>query len=33
MVLTYVRFPVPLRNVEDQLCKCGINICHDTVLL
>jgi len=30
-VLMYVRFPLSLRNVEDLLHKCGIDICHESV--
>jgi putative transposase len=30
VVLTYVRFPVSLRNVEDLLFERGIDICHET---
>lgn len=33
MVLMYVRFPLSLRNVEDLLFECGIDICHETVRL
>lgn len=32
-VLTYVRFPLSLRNVEDLLFERGINVCHETVRL
>ena len=31
VVLMYVRFPLSLRNVEDLLFECGIDICHETV--
>jgi putative transposase len=31
LVLTYVRFPLSLRNVEDLLVGRGIDICHETV--
>ena len=27
----YIRFPLSLRNVEDMLFECGIDICHETV--
>jgi putative transposase len=30
-VIMYVRFPLPLRNVEDLLHKRGIDISHETV--
>lgn len=30
-VMMYVRFPLSLRNVEDLLHECGIDICHETV--
>ena len=30
-VLMHVRFPLPLRNVEDLLHERGINVCHETV--
>jgi len=30
-VMMYVRFPLSLRNVEDQLHERGIDICHETV--
>ena len=33
LVLTYVRFPLSLRNVEDLLFKPVIDICHETVRL
>ena len=33
VVLMYVRFPLPLRNVEDLLFERGIDICHETVRL
>jgi len=28
VVMMYVRFPLSLRNVEDQLAERGIDICH-----
>jgi putative transposase len=31
VVMTYVRFPLSLRHVEDLLAKRGIDICHETV--
>jgi putative transposase len=30
-VITYVRYPLSLRNVEDLLHERGIDICHETV--
>ena len=30
-VMMYVRFPLSLRNVEDQLHECGIDVSHETV--
>ncbi|WP_082649302.1 hypothetical protein [Ruegeria atlantica] len=30
-VMMYVRFPLSLRNVEDLLHECGIEISHETV--
>jgi putative transposase len=30
-VLTYVRFPLSLRNVEDLLHERGIDVCHETI--
>ncbi len=30
-VMMYVRFPLSLRNVEDLLHECGIDITHETV--
>ena len=30
-VMLYVRFPLSLRNVEDLLHECGIDISHETV--
>ena len=33
VVLTYVRYPLSLRNVEDLLFERGIDICHETVRL
>lgn len=32
-VMMYVRFPLPLRNVEDLLFERGIDVCHETVRL
>ena len=32
-VMMYVRFPVPLRNVEDLLHERGIDVCHETIRL
>ena len=29
-VLTYIRFPLSLRNVEDLLFERGIDLCHET---
>jgi putative transposase len=29
----YVKYPLSLRNVEDQLFERGIDICHETVRL
>lgn len=29
----YVKFPLSLRNVEDRLAECGIDICHETARL
>lgn len=29
-VMMYVRYPLSLRNVEDLLHECGINITHET---
>ena len=31
MVMMYVRYPLPLRQVEDLLFERGIDICHETV--
>lgn len=31
--MMYVRFPLPLRNVENLLFERGIDICHETVRL
>src|SRR5882757_4818799 len=31
VVMMYVRFPLSLRNVEDLLFECGIDVCHETV--
>ncbi len=33
VAVTYVRFPLSLRNVEDLLFERGIDICHETVRL
>jgi len=30
-VMTYIRFPLSLRNVEDLLHERGIDICHETL--
>ena len=30
-VMTYVRYPLSLRQVEDLLCERGIDSCHETV--
>ena len=30
VVLTYVRYPLSVRNVEDLLFERGIDICHET---
>ena len=30
-VLMHVRFPLPLRNVEDLLHERGIDVCHESV--
>ena len=30
-VMMYVRYPLSLRQVEDILFECGIDICHETV--
>ncbi|MEO6877910.1 MAG: IS6 family transposase [Gemmatimonadaceae bacterium] len=32
-VMTYVRYPLSLRNVEDLLAERGVDICHETVRL
>jgi putative transposase len=29
--MLYVRFPLSLRNVEDLLHECGVEISHETV--
>ena len=29
--MMYVKYPLSLRNVEDLLAECGIDICHETV--
>ena len=31
IVMTYVKYPLSLRNVEDLLAERGIDICHETV--
>ena len=31
VVIMYVRFPLSLRNVEDFLFECGIDISHATL--
>jgi len=33
VVMMYVRYPLPLRNVEDLLFERGIDICHEMVRL
>ena len=33
VVMTYVKYPLSLRNVEDLLHERGIDICHETVRL
>jgi putative transposase len=30
VVTVYVRFPLPLLNVEDLLFECGIAVCYET---
>lgn len=30
-VMLYIRFPLSLRNMEDLLHECGIEISHETV--
>lgn len=30
-VITYIRFPLPLRNGEDPLLKRSMDICHEPV--
>ena len=30
-VLLYIRFPLSLRNVEDLLHECGIEVSHETI--
>ena len=30
-VMLYVRVPLSLRNVEDQLRECGVDVSHETV--
>ena len=31
--MIYVRYPLPLHNVEDSLLERGIDVCHETVRL
>jgi putative transposase len=31
VVMMYVRYPLPLRNVEDLLAERGMDISHETV--
>jgi putative transposase len=31
VVMMYVRYPLSLRNVEDLLAECGIDISHETI--
>ena len=31
VVMMYVGFPLPLRNVEDLLFERGIDLCHETI--
>ena len=31
VVMLYIRYPLPLRQVEDLLFERGIDICHETV--
>ncbi len=33
VVMMYIRYPLSLRQVEDLLFECGIDICHETVRL
>ena len=33
VVMTYVRYPLSLRNVEDLLFERGVDICHERVRL
>ena len=33
VVMMYVRFPLSMRNVEDLLFECGIDVYHETVRL
>lgn len=30
-VMMYVRFPLSLRNVENLLHECGIDVCHESI--
>ena len=30
-VMMYIRFPLSVRNVEDQLQEQGTDVCHETV--
>jgi len=30
VVMMYIRYPLSLRQTEDLLVECGINICHET---
>ena len=30
-VMLYIRYPLPLRQVEDLLFERGVDICHETV--
>lgn len=32
-VMMYVRFPLPLRNVEELLHERGIDVCHESIRL
>lgn len=32
-VMMHIRFPLPLRNVEDLLHERGTDICHDSIRL
>ena len=33
VVMLYVRYPLSLRNVKDQIFERGIDLCHETVRL